>query len=123
VADDYKNTASVPFTLPSDVCMTFCPHVSAASAGIRCKYRNNADNPFILPSTLITFQPFLLAADLSIKLHVAGRWLCADLRVIVRTSDPLASFPTCSTVRFWCAGSTPACRSGRPERAPCCASQ
>jgi hypothetical protein len=44
--------------------MTFCPHVSAASAGIPCKFRNNADNPFILPSTLITLQPFLFAADM-----------------------------------------------------------
>jgi hypothetical protein len=60
--------------------MTFCHHVSAASAGIRCKYRNNADNPFILPSTLITLQPFLLAADLAVKLHVDGRRLHADLR-------------------------------------------
>jgi hypothetical protein len=41
----------------------------------------SADNPFILPSTLITLQPFLLAADLSVKLHVDDRWLHADLRV------------------------------------------
>ena len=61
--------------------MTFCPHVSAASAGIRCKYRHNSYIPFILPSTLITLQPFLLAADLNVKLHVDGRWLHADLRV------------------------------------------
>jgi hypothetical protein len=48
----YKKRTLVPFNLPSDVCMTFCIHISAASAGIRCKYRPNADVPFILHSPL-----------------------------------------------------------------------
>ena len=44
-------------------------------------YKKRTLVPFILPSTLITLQPFLLAADLAVKLHVDGRWLRADLRV------------------------------------------
>jgi hypothetical protein len=49
---------------------------------------------FTLPSTLITLQSFLLAADLAVKLHVDGRRLHADLR-------------------FWCAGLTPTWLLGR----------
>ena len=63
-----------------DFCLTWSTNVSAASAVTMGDNDNSADNPFILPSTLTTFQPFLLAADLNVKLHVDGRRLRADLR-------------------------------------------
>jgi len=85
--------------------MTFCHHVSAASAGIRGKYRNSADNPFILPSTLIILQPFLLVADLAVKLHVDGRRLRADLRVDRAHFEPL-----------WLASWLLNCASGAQDR-------
>jgi hypothetical protein len=85
--------------------MTFCTHVSAASAAMTGKNDNSADNPFILPSALITLQPFLLAAILAVKLHVDGRRLHADLRTSGAQDRHQLGFLI------------------GPERAQCCASK
>jgi hypothetical protein len=43
-------------------------------------YKSRTLVSFTLPSTLITFQPFLFAADVNVKRHVDGRRLHTDLR-------------------------------------------
>jgi len=57
-------------------------------------YKKRTLVPFTLPSTLITLQPFLLAADLSVKLHVDGGRIHAVCALLVRRID--ASLPSWS---------------------------
>ena len=57
-------------------------------------YKKRTLVPFILPSTLITLQPFLLAADLAVKLHVDDVGCTPICALLVRTFDAnVASWP------------------------------